>query len=200
MSNWTIEDSLIFDTLRYTAGTFLFFSTSPGIGIPNTSYQPIFKGKLIYYDPNDPTPADLDSDGIPNLDDNCPIVFNPSQADSDLDGIGDVCDICPLVYDPDQEDSNDDGIGDACCCQSSGNVDGVIGPGGPVDVADIIYLITYLFQGNPTPPCPDEADVCRTIGCNEGPGSPDRWRIDVRDLLYLVAYLFQYGQEPEPCP
>ncbi|HEY8430968.1 MAG TPA: amidohydrolase family protein [Sandaracinaceae bacterium] len=49
------------------------------------------------------TPDDMDGDGIPNGDDNCPTIFNPIrplddgvQADFDGDGIGDACDRCPL--------------------------------------------------------------------------------------------------------
>jgi len=36
--------------------------------------------------------SDGDDDGIPDLVDNCPDVYNPDQADSDGDGIGDACD------------------------------------------------------------------------------------------------------------
>ena len=35
---------------------------------------------------------DGDGDGIPDVDDNCPDVFNPDQADGDGDGLGDACD------------------------------------------------------------------------------------------------------------
>jgi hypothetical protein len=40
--------------------------------------------------------ADTDGDFIPDIDDNCPTVFNPNQLDSDHDGIGDVCDPTPF--------------------------------------------------------------------------------------------------------
>jgi len=50
-----------------------------------------------------PTNDDHDGDGVPDLQDNCPKVFNPIlpvdggvQADTDGDGIGDACDPCPM--------------------------------------------------------------------------------------------------------
>lgn len=50
-----------------------------------------------------PTADDLDGDGIPDAEDNCPGddpahgFANPGQSDADGDGIGDLCDPCPLV-------------------------------------------------------------------------------------------------------
>ncbi|SRR6266496_4171175 len=63
--------------------------------------------------------SDFDGDGIPDLQDNCPTVFNPNQQDTDGDGIGDACDNCPSIPNPGQEDSNNNGIGDACESASS---------------------------------------------------------------------------------
>ncbi len=76
---------------------------------------------------------DLDSDGISNEVDNCPLTPNPDQHDSDKDGAGDACDTpelidndfdkdgvlnsvdnCPVNANSDQVDSDDDGLGDAC--------------------------------------------------------------------------------------
>ena len=37
-------------------------------------------------------PLDTDEDGIPDIDDNCPLIANPGQEDYDNDGFGDVCD------------------------------------------------------------------------------------------------------------
>ena len=77
------------------------------------------------------------------------------------------------------------------CCENRGNVDGIIGGAGPVDVADVTYLIAYLFQGGPEPPCSEEGNVDNVVG----PGGP----IDVSDLTYLVAFLFEGGVEPPLC-
>lgn len=68
------------------------------------------------------TELDLDGDGIPNDQDNCPELFNPIrpvdngvQGDHDQDGLGDVCDPCPMDADtevcsvPDPMDKDGDG-------------------------------------------------------------------------------------------
>lgn len=64
--------------------------------------------------------ADMDGDGIPNVSDNCPTVYNPGQeltacnGDVDDDLILNNIDNCPNIYNPDQADMDHDGIGDAC--------------------------------------------------------------------------------------
>ncbi|MCK4340411.1 MAG: thrombospondin type 3 repeat-containing protein [Phycisphaerae bacterium] len=77
--------------------------------------------------------SDLDDDGVPDSDDNCPFTPNADQADTDGDGVGDACtlsftfdsdfdgdgvldseDNCPFTPNPDQTDSDGDGFGDAC--------------------------------------------------------------------------------------
>jgi hypothetical protein len=45
--------------------------------------------------PADDRPQDLDKDGVPDGQDNCPATANPDQKDSDGDGVGDACDQCP---------------------------------------------------------------------------------------------------------
>ena len=57
-----------------------------------------------------------------------------------------------------------------------------------IAVNDLTYLVAYIFQSGPNPPCPSEGDV-------NGNGS-----IAVNDLTYLVAYLFQSGPTPPTCP
>ncbi len=58
-----------------------------------------------------------------------------------------------------------------------------IGP----NIADLTYLVAYLFGGGPPPPVPDAADVNNSGGVN------------IADLTYLVAYLFGGGPAPD-CP
>lgn len=86
----------------------------------------------------EPALADLDGDGIPDIDDNCPTVINPQQSDCDGDLTGDACDNdfpqncagsssdtdgdgvddgqdnCPFAFNPDQIDEDGDGAGDSC--------------------------------------------------------------------------------------
>ncbi len=76
------------------------------------------------------------------------------------------------------------------CCLNRGNVDGILGSGGAIDVSDLTYLVAYLFQQGPLPPCDEEGNVDGIVGSTP---------IDVSDLTYLVAYLFQSGPTPPPC-
>jgi Right handed beta helix region/Thrombospondin type 3 repeat len=61
-----------------------------------------------------PRYADADGDGIPDLEDDCPLAANANQQDADGDSRGDACDNCPAVANPDQADADGDGVGDAC--------------------------------------------------------------------------------------
>jgi parallel beta-helix repeat protein len=57
---------------------------------------------------------DPDEDGIPSIDDNCPLNYNPEQEDYDVDGVGDVCDNCYRMSNSEQENSDEDIYGDVC--------------------------------------------------------------------------------------
>jgi len=56
--------------------------------------------------------VDSDGDGIPDLSDNCPSVYNPTQADADGDAVGDACDRCPGFNDA--IDADGDTVPDGC--------------------------------------------------------------------------------------
>ncbi|MEC9071156.1 MAG: thrombospondin type 3 repeat-containing protein, partial [Myxococcota bacterium] len=104
------------------------------------------------------TPDDLDGDGLSEVDDNCPTVFNPprpmdlfKQPDVDADGLGDVCDPCPMDANTtacsslDPTDVDGDGIGNALDnCPSIANVEQGDGD------ADGL--------GDPCDPCPEYAN------------------------------------------
>jgi hypothetical protein len=73
-----------------------------------------------------------------------------------------------------------------CCRGIRGNANGDAGD--QTNVADVTYLVVYLFQSGPPPPCFDEGNVNGSGGINVG------------DLTYLVEYLFQGGPPPPACP
>jgi hypothetical protein len=61
------------------------------------------------------------------------------------------------------------------------NADG-LGP----NIADLTFLVAYLFSGGDPPPREDMADI------NGGDG-----RINIVDLVYFVDYLFGGGPPPD---
>lgn len=75
--------------------------------------------------------ADVDSDGVPDVQDNCVSISNSNQQDINNNGRGDVCDDfdqdsiinskdnCPDNPNRDQKDTDSDGIGDVCDKQES---------------------------------------------------------------------------------
>jgi formylglycine-generating enzyme required for sulfatase activity len=67
-------------------------------------------GSHLASDPSSPL-EDSDFDGIPDGQDNCPMLGNPSQADCDSDGVGDACAIADGAADA-------DGNGIPDCCDS----------------------------------------------------------------------------------
>jgi hypothetical protein len=77
--------------------------------------------------PNDtpcvPQGNDTESDGVLDINDNCPQDPNPLQQDDDQDGSGNSCDNCPAVANPDQSDFDADTVGDDCdtCTDSDGD-------------------------------------------------------------------------------
>jgi hypothetical protein len=77
--------------------------------------------------------------------------------------------------------------GEGCCEGMRGDVDGA----GLVNIADLTYLVDYLFRSGTPPPCLGEGNVNGDGGTEE--------TVNVADLTYLVDYLFRAGPAPVPC-
>jgi hypothetical protein len=56
-----------------------------------------------------------------------------------------------------------------------------------VDVADIVFLLNFIYKNGPYPPHPVSADV----------NGPDGL-IDIQDVVYMINYLFKHGPSPLP--
>ncbi len=110
---------------------------------------------------------DADGDGLGDLNDNCPSIYNPDQSDIDGDGLGDACDPdadgdgvlndadnCILASNIDQADSDNDGYGDACavthCVTNSAELQTALNTARSNGMIDVIKLVqgTYGLSGN----------------------------------------------------
>lgn len=93
--------------------------------------------------------ADIDSDGIGDLCDNCPNDYNPDQLDSDTQNGGDVCDICPNdpldECDPSGSGGCSIGAGGGTCASLDESVT-IIVPPGAVDT-DTTFSFTDTGSG-----------------------------------------------------
>ncbi len=170
-AKWAGEGTNYWYSLIEAEGNYWSDYTGPdnnGDGIGDSAHMIESYGDQAY----DPYPlmypADVDNDGIMDLVDNCMIAYNPAQTDTDMDGVGDVC-----------------------CCVQRGNADNLTGPGGAIDVADVTYVVTYLFRGGEIPPCPEQGNVDGL----SGPGGIT----DIADLSYLVDHIFRDGPAPPAC-
>lgn len=72
------------------------------------------------------------------------------------------------------------------CCRHRGDVDNSGGP--QIDIADLVYLVDYMFTGGPDPVCMQAADI------DNSQSDPD-----IADLVYLVDYMFNQGPAPVAC-
>lgn len=59
---------------------------------------------------------------------------------------------------------------------------------GEVSVADVVYLISYLFKGGASPQCPEPFLSCADTNCDG--------QVSVSDVVYLINYLFKGGPSP----
>jgi len=71
------------------------------------------------------------------------------------------------------------------CCTKRGDIDF---DGTPTTIADVVYMVQYMFQFGPPPPCMGNVDW-------DGSGGDP----DISDLIGLVAYMFQGGTPAVPC-
>lgn len=169
-------------------------------------------------------PNDIDNDGIPNVADNCPDVYNPSQQNSDNDGFGDACDPCP--HDP-LNDADQDGLcGDVDPCpydpQNDIDFDGICGN---VDNCPSIAnhnqkdtdhdgLGDVCDPDDDNDGIPDVSDNCPLIynpnqQDSNGNGIGDACEYicgdlnddgvaNILDITFLISYLFRGGPAPNP--
>lgn len=72
-------------------------------------------------------------------------------------------------------------------CYLRGNVDGKMMPTATVNVADLTYLVSYLFRGGMPPANAEEGNI-------DGTGD-----MNVSDLTFLVNFLFKSGSPPPAC-
>lgn len=75
----------------------------------------------------------------------------------------------------------------SCCVGIRGNVDGDALD--EITIADLVYLVAYMFSGGSEPPCLKEANINGDIF----------EEIDIEDLVYLVSYMFGGGPQPAIC-
>ncbi|MEA3296497.1 MAG: lectin like domain-containing protein [candidate division Zixibacteria bacterium] len=74
-----------------------------------------------------------------------------------------------------------------CCVGIRGNIND--DPEELIDITDLVYLVTYMFNSGPEPPCMKEANVDGDL----------MEQVDIVDLIYLVDYMFNNGPDPAIC-
>lgn len=135
--------------------------------------------------------GDRDGDGVIDILDNCPTVFNPKQEDEDGDGVGDACDNCITTPNSDQLDTDEDGVGDICDnCKLIANFDQIdTDEDGIGDVCDNCRTVYNPLQedsnGNGV------GDVCEGLDQGEGvattPSKPELFYRFVGDKQYELS-------------
>ncbi len=146
--------------------TKVFFTTSshdPGtydVTLTNPAGTDTLSGSFTYVDD---TIKDTDGDGVPDVNDNCPITPNPDQTNSDSDKWGDACDNCPNDANRVQRDTDGDGLGNYCDTDDDGDgiLDGAYASS-PAE-ADNCQLVPNPDQTDSNGDfCGDACDPCHT--------------------------------------
>ncbi len=203
-SNWIVAANLDGDTdidvVMTTANTdsiAVYLNHSNGTFAPATMYQADSHPKSIIA-------ADLDDDGDQEIitgnlgAGNISIFYNPGSgnlmpalnynvghgpwgiAGDDFDDDGDTDLAVTLSEDNMVRILQNDGTGTLYIC---GDANG----DGTVNVADAVYLISYIFKGGPPPYSMEAADANADGDVNVG------------DVVYVIAYVFSGGPAPQ-CP
>ncbi|TFH19469.1 MAG: hypothetical protein E4H03_13815, partial [Myxococcales bacterium] len=135
-----------------------------------------------------PPTGDVDADGVPDFDDNCPSVPNAGQADDDNDMLGDACDPCP-------GNSRNIGTDEGGSCSATSAALFRINSGGPAftDSLGLLWSADTLFSGGSTFTTADaiSGTVDDVIYQSERFGMPFEYNLDTgADGDYLVNLHF----------
>jgi len=106
------------------------------------------------------------------------ISADPLFCDTTL-AITDVYALSPLL--PENNSCQENVANVVQGCFDCGDVDGSTGP---ADIADLVYLVDYMFTGGPAPPDISAANM-------DGFGT-----VDIADLVHLVDFMFTGGPPP----
>lgn len=79
-------------------------------------------------------------------------------------------------------------ISGSCCAGIRGNIDSDLEE--TIAISDLVYLVTWMFQGGSYPYCAAESNLDGSISTQP----------DIADLIYLVNYMFNGGSAPVSCP
>ena len=136
---------------------------------PDTDADGLNDGDEVNTHGTDPLDPDTDGDGLTDGDEVNIHGTNPLNPDTDGDGLIDGVDACPLIPNP-------------CpgCCDTPGDANS----DGKVNIADVSFVISWLFAGGASPSC-----------CSEGSANGDD-KLNIADVTYVIAWLFSGGPDP----
>jgi len=192
-----IEVTLIYDSPDVTLDSFSFvgsrveYATFKGILTSNSTVT-------IYCFPVGEEPLIASGSGLfgrlhfsylPTIDTQIVTINSITIIDDDIEYSTTFSDSASNAFKPQFQKGYLDIQGSASCCIGDrGNVDG--DDKDAVNVADVTYLVDFIFFGGPEPPCTEEGNV------DGDPGES----INIADLTYLVDFIFHGGPPPPSCP